>query len=60
VGVARLARGVLTKVSERKYVGDKYAWTVPTLADYVSELAEKNDVRLAPPPALKRWPALKI
>jgi len=50
----------LTQASDRKYVGNKYAWTVPALADYVSELAEKNDVKLVPPYMLKRKPALKV
>jgi len=51
---------LLTEASGREYIGDKYAWAVPALADYVSELAEKNDVRLAPPYMHKRQPALKI
>jgi len=50
---------LLTKASDRRYIGDKYAWAVPALADYVSELAERNSVRLAPPYMLKRRPALK-
>jgi len=50
---------LLTKAGDRRYIGDKYAWAVPALADYVSELAEKNGVRLAPPYMLKRRPALK-
>jgi len=51
---------LLTHASDRKYIGDKYAWTVPALADYVSELAEKNDVRLPLSLTLKRQPVLKV
>jgi len=51
---------LLTKAGDRKYIGDKYVWAVPALADYVSELAEKNTVRLTSPPILKRRSALKI
>jgi len=51
---------LLTYASDRKYIGGKYAWAVPALADYVSELAEKNDVKLVPPYMLKRRSALKV